>query len=100
MAHRSTLALQNEASLLSKRALQAPTQIALLTAWFQRNSSSEVLVSDLLADILARAPVLEQKLLVLVHERAQRRREEQEMQENVTRTEPLFVPYDPAKHSR
>jgi hypothetical protein len=57
MAHRSTLALQNEASLLSKRALQTPTQIALLTAWFQHNSSSEVLINDLLADILARSGI-------------------------------------------
>ena len=98
MSHVPSLPSQDEAALLSKRALQAPTQVALLKAYFQLGMSSDKLVVGLLADILARAPALEQELAVLAHERTRRLREEQEMEENVTRAEPLFVRYDPAKH--
>lgn len=94
-----SLSLQAQDALRTCRFLQAPTQQVLIEAYLQGDLTGEELADDLIYDVLARAPALERELAAQAHERAEREREDREMEENLTRREPLFVRYDRSQPS-
>lgn len=80
--------------LLACPTLQAPTQLLLLHQYFAGELDSEHLADELLADVLARSPALEQERLALAAKEEERAREAAGITDSENRTEPLFVSVD------
>jgi hypothetical protein len=88
---------KHQQQLRTNRFLQNPTQQAFIESYLQHKANSDELVIQLLKDIATRAPAMEQKLTQQAHERTLRAKEDREMEENVTRTEPKFVRVEPKR---
>jgi hypothetical protein len=88
---------KHQQQLRTNRFLQNPAQQAFIESYLQDKMTSDELVIRLLKDVATRAPAMEQELTQQAYERALRVREEREMEENVTRTEPIFVRVEPKR---